>query len=544
MPGPWEDYAAQPSASAGPWDDYAKPTGPAKPPTASAKPSANDDAEPGIGAAMSDVPGSLYNIPRSMVMGPLSNVAGMASIPLHAAGLIDTPPSEVQSKVAHAGEYTPKTGVGRAIEEYNPLSLLSKGVGKVAESASGAVESSPVFRGSPIAGSLAGYATRGAIEQAPALLGAKAGAKAAEGLPARQAALDVAKGENLPRDTVRDKAQASGYITPPERGIKAAASGAAGKVKAEKIASEHNEALATRKLGAEVGVPEGSALTAEEFDRLKDSAGEDYKAMTSAVGPKLVTSPSYHAALDDSLKQIESKIEFDAQTYKDLRPAAALIRSYAKKTEMPTDKALEAIKDLRKQAKSEFVSGKDGVATARLGIANQLENVFEENLSKTGQAGLVDQFRTARERFAKIYLLDRVTNDSTGRVNLQKLASLSDTKAYKGVLTGEFKDAADLAKAYRKGTQRSTGEAPQRLTVLDGLFATYGLAGAIMGHPAALIPAAAEIGGRLAIPAMAGRGMLQNRTPSYQVGAMRRALPMGLPIGGAAVSNQIEPPPQ
>ncbi len=594
---PFDLSSAAPVDSGGFDLSSAQPADAPKRATTAAKPAAEPESH-GIAAnAAGAVLEPIAAMGSGMLAKPISDIAGLAATGKEM--ISPTPgggdPAGFARHVRESLTYEPRTAAGKAVSEYNPLALLGKGVGAVAHKA-GEIAAPPETSGPGRAGF--GRALEEGINQLPGILGAKGGAKIAEGLPAKQAALDVAKGENLPRDTVRDKAQASGYIIPPEHGIKAAASGAAGKVKAEKIASEHNEALATRKLGAEVGVPEGSALTAEEFDRLKEDTGRFYDEIPKALGPTVTATTEFSQGLRSALDGLNSLTDQEGlggpkrviQSFlKKIEPAKAappskggppimgtIAKTAQEQPSLPIAQTLERaasdaphhfgiqespnmpvptpsrstlstkqvmadIQQLRKQAKADFAAKNSEIGTTRLGIAHQLEDLIEKNLSSTGQQGLIEAYRAARERFAKIYLLERITNDSTGRVNLQKLASLSDSKAYKGVLTGEFKDAADLAKAYRKGTQRSTGEAPQRLTVLDGLFATYGLAGAVMGHPMALLPAAAEIGGRLAIPAMAGRGMLQNRTPSYQVGGMRRGLPLGLPVGGAAVTSQTEP---
>ena len=572
----------------------AKPVEAPKPPTAR---STEGQATPIAG--IEDVGGEAYNIARGAIMGPLGNVAGLAAIPLHAAGAISTPPIDVQRKVAGAGAYTPQTAVGRTMEKFGPSALI----GKAAEAAGGAVEKSPIFAGHPIAASIAGYGTKGAIEQAPALLGAKAGGKIAEGIPGKQAALDVAKGENAIKDTTRDTARDAGYRPPPEHGLQALASGVVGKTKAEKLVSEHNEQNATRRLSSEVGAPEGSALSAEEFERLKSDAGKDYDGLAQAAGPKLQVTNDFRDAVRGTLDKVNATIDVNPS----LRPAQRILAGFLKRvspkdpslqprpgkggppilgtiekaaTEQPgppimrtleqassdtpgahaygeagpssapsmpvptgttptlsTKWVMGQISDLRRNAKDDFRKNDSDSGTTRLGLANQLENLVEENLSTTNK-GLVDQFRAARERFAKIYLLERITNDATGRVSLPKLASLSESKAYKGVLTGEFKTAADFAKTFRKGAQRSTGEAPPRLTVFDGLF---GLGSMVAGHAGY---GAMELAARLGIPALAERGMLQNRTPSYQVGKARRGLPYALPAAGAAISGQLDQPPQ
>jgi len=107
----------------------------------------------GVLGVAKDVGGSAYNIARGAVMGPLSDVAGLGAVGLglggmaaHSAGLIDRPPNidptAVKRSVATAGAYTPQTETGRAIERYNPLALLGRGVGKLGEAAGGAVERS------------------------------------------------------------------------------------------------------------------------------------------------------------------------------------------------------------------------------------------------------------------------------------------------------------------------------------------------------------------------------------------------------------------
>ena len=563
-----------------------------------------------IGRGVEDLGGAGYNLARGMVMGPLANVAGLGAIPLHAAGLIDTPPTDVQSKVAHAGEYTPKTAFGRGLEEYNPLALLSKGVGKTAEAAGSAVERSPFFAGSPIAGSLAGYATKGAIEQAPTLLGAKTGAKIAENIPGKQAALDIAKGENLPKDTLRDTLQSAGYRTPAEFGLKARASEAAGRTKEQKIDSAWNNANATKRVGEEVGVKDGQPLIDEVRENAKQEQYKRYDALKNAVGPELQVPNQFRETLSNTLRGLKDESDVNPSVSSAIRvlegflkrvaprdpalepkpgtaspnitrtiekvaqeqPGPRLMRTieqassetpgihaYGDRELLPppnvgvatgrvptlhTNFVMGQISRLRREAKDDYAKRETNLGDARMGVAFQLENLFTENLAQKNRA-LVPEWMDARKKLAQLHLLDRITDDATGKVDLPKLGNLSQRPEYRGALTGEFKLAADLARNYTKAAQRVTGEAPARLTVLDGLFVTYGLGGALLGHPGALLAPAIEVGGRLAVPYAAEKGLLQNRTPSYQIGRMRRVVaPVGIPAAGLATSNQIEPPPQ
>jgi len=426
------------------------------------------------------------------------------------------------------------------------------------------------------------------IRQILPMLSAKVAGGALEKLPGKQAALDVTKGEQSMKDDVRAAAQSAGYKTPPEFGVKAGAAGLANKARIEKILSGKNTETATRNLGREVGVPEGRALNAEEFDRLKKDTGKSYDAMKKAVGPEIQVTPRFAGAIKQTLREVSQQIESSPETNKGMIPAQRILREWARKTEpqgpppvkermpiertidkavieqpnlpiartieqassdmphhygqlsappsaparnlparMSTDVAVRSIQKLRQQAKDDYRLGRTDEGDARMAVSDALEKMFEDNLAMKGNASALQDFRTARTRFAKIYLLEDIVNDATGQVDLHKLASLSERPKYKGVLTGEFKTAADFAKTFTKAAQKPTGEAKPRLTVLDGLIA----AGAIgSGHPGAMMAAGTELAGRLGIPAMGERGMLQNRTPSYRANAP------GAPLGMAGIA--------
>lgn len=467
-----------------------------------------------------------------MVAPTIANIAGLGSMPLHAMGLMKTDPQQVKENVQRFLTPEPQTSIGKLGTE--ALSIPGQIIGKGAQKIEHAIEPPPG------AGDFGAEVQRGvargageAFQQAPGVLGAKMGATAESRLPARQAALDVAKGESSVTDATRAAAQRSGYIIPPERGLQAAAAGLTGKTKTEKIISTKNAETATRNLSKEVGAAEGSALSEEEFTNLKRSAGESYEQMTSAVGPKLEIPNDFRLRLQNSLAQIDEALNRNREANRPLIPAQRLLKSFEKQTDFPTAATLKDIQNQRKWAKGDFRGGNDEMGTARLGVASMLEDLFADNLGRQGNQVFLDQFKAARERFAKIYLLERVTNDATGVVDLQKLASLSNSPAYKGVLSGEFKTAADFANAYRYATRKPTGEAAPRLTVFDGLF---GIGAFASGHPLA---SALELGGRLAVPAMAERGMLQNRPPSYQANMMPARVPQLLgPITSQGQTQQ------
>ena len=447
-------------------------------------------------------------------------------------------PKTLKEHIERSLTQEPEGPVGQAISEYNPIALLGKAWGAGTHAVGNLVrgEAAPdEFRG------MAGNFIEELGNQAPNVLGAKFGKGAAEKLPLKQQILDTQKAENAVVDATRNAAHDAGYITPPESGVKAALSGLAGKAKAEKIISEKNAENATQRLGKDVGAAPSQPLSSAVIENLKQKGYDAYDAMTAAAGPELQPTQAFRGAFKSTLDQLNKDIKVNPTANKDLEAPRDLLQSIADQKEFPTDNALRTIKRQRALAKNDFKNGNYEMGTARIAVANQFENLFQDNLAASGQQALVDAFKESRTNLAKLYLLDRVVNEATGRVDLAKLAALSETKAYKGVLTGEFKTAADFAKAYRKAAQKPTGEAAPRLTVFDGMFAGGTVMAALAGHPGALAVGGAELAGRVGVPAAAERGWLQNQTPSYQLGTGSTELPTILPAAGVGMSQAAQP---
>lgn len=111
----------------------------------------------------------------SMLAKPVSDIAGLGAIPLHAMGAIATDPTEVKRKVQEGMTYEPRTEAGKAVTKYNPLALIGRAVGAGAESAGRAVAGDDP---GPVRAAL-GHATTEGLEQLPAFAGLKAPAGAA-----------------------------------------------------------------------------------------------------------------------------------------------------------------------------------------------------------------------------------------------------------------------------------------------------------------------------------------------------------------------------
>lgn len=81
---------------------------------------------------------ALASMATGAIAKPVSDVAGLASIPLHAAGAIKISPTEVKEKVQSAA-YQPKTMGGKVLAEYNPIALAGKALGWVGGKAKEAI---------------------------------------------------------------------------------------------------------------------------------------------------------------------------------------------------------------------------------------------------------------------------------------------------------------------------------------------------------------------------------------------------------------------
>ena len=518
----------------------------------------------------------------SAVAKPVSDVAGLAAtgkeLVSPSKGRMGDEPQKFKESVQSALTYEPKTAGGKA--EWNPLNKLPEWIGQAVGWAGDKAQQGTEAAGKrlnippSITGPL-GSGVKEAVQQAPGFLGAKGGAKLAEGLPAKQAALDAAKKIEAPKEAIRAAAKMDKehpYITPPEHGVKAAAAGITGKTRNEKVISKQNNESATHRFGKEVGMPEDTPLTPENIKERITEAYEGRQAMEAAVGPELKMTDTFKKNMDGALQQILAQIKHNPGVNSDMLPAAVIIRGYLKKMEpeqvpagkilgpggqplipassravdasMSTEHVSSDISKLRDQAKTHFRAGDNAIAYAKLGVANQLEQLFEDNLAKTGKADLVAKFKADRVLQAKLHFIEDVVTPE-GKVDLSKVASKANSKRYKGALTGELKTAADFARTWKKAAQPLTGEADPRFSVFDGMLAAGAATAAIATmDPLLMAPAGLELAGRYAIPGMAKRGMLQNAPPNYQVGPMQRAMPGAVAGLGVEASQNRGPPPQ
>lgn len=109
------------------------------------------------------------NLGSGMLTKPASDIAGLAAIPLHAAGAIKTDPAQVKQSIQDL-TYQPKTAAGQEIAEKNPIALVGKALGWGGRTARNLIDPA---RGEGGLRAAAGQAVEEGIQQIPALLGGR-----------------------------------------------------------------------------------------------------------------------------------------------------------------------------------------------------------------------------------------------------------------------------------------------------------------------------------------------------------------------------------
>jgi hypothetical protein len=282
----------------------------------------------------------------------------------------------------------------------------------------------------------------------------------------------------------------------------------------EEIASKKNADQAVNVVRKDLGATPTEQLTPAIVDRALDQASKPYAPIRSM--PVVQASDqvlSSIKALDKpatlggkaQAKIVSSLIDDVIQELQDGRSGTQI---------------LDDVRQMRRQAQSVYKSRDSGnnplpsdvaQADARMGIANALEKLIDENAPNSQT---LKEFQQARQRMAQIYDHERAINFANQTVDPQVYAKLLNDK--KGNMTGVGADIGKIAATFpdvMKAKSLTAQEMPRvaRSGMLGAAGALAG--GAIAGYPGAI--AGASIGGaagwtgtRLAAKRMA--------TPAYQ----------------------------
>lgn len=499
------------------------------------------------------------------VVKAASDVAGLGAIPLKAVGLIETDPAKVQAGVQSVAPEA-QTDAGKfadAVLGFLP-GLVQKGFDFTAESIRDALKARGMDESTADAIGRGIAASSGLVAPAIAKV---AGPKAAAGQAGVVAEQQTLKGQNALRDANLLEAKKAGFVVPPGM-LRSEAPGstlveAGGKIKGQQKASVMNSRVGNKLAREDVGMRGNGPISPDELRGVRDKAYDDYLALVRQDygKTKVVTQPGFTSdwetvpTVTTRKLGIQKTPEFE-KTVNDLfaernalkteyphiigdNTYAGLLNDVLKPEHSITG-AINIIKRLRNEATTQMKDHTNYQAMEagrfKVGIANAMEDLIEQNLSKVGsleyspmtpaRTELVDRFRAARTTIAKTYDIEKALNWATGDVSLQRLAALADKRP----LSGGLLTAATFAKQFPKAAQdvARIGSVP----AFSPWDAAFSIGAVASGHPWAAV---AELGSRSVLPSVGLSQAYQNafvKPPAYSPG-MAGSLARGIVQPGA-----------
>lgn len=325
-------------------------------------------------------------------------------------------------------------------------------------------------------------------------------------------------------------ANRAGYVVPPATGapnsvIAGAAEGAAGKLTTAQRASSMNQSVTNRLAGQAVGIMDDGTVSREALGAIRSEAGKAHEAIRSFGGP-IVSDTQFRVQLAGAVSSFE-------KTAKQL-PVLAQdeLIAMAKGLEQPRfdpDVAVDAISTLRDKADIAYRAGDKTLGRAYRAFSDAFEGLVERRLSQAGPqaAGLVDDFRNARQLIAKTYSIEGALKGEN--VDAQALGRALDKGKY---LSGTLRQIAEFAQRFPKAARVAPAtESLPAYSPLDYLAIGSSLAaGGITDHPAALLPAIYAAGRpavRNFLLSPAGQRMVVNGVPQN---ALSRGAAASIPL--------------
>jgi hypothetical protein len=309
----------------------------------------------------------------------------------------------------------------------------------------------------------------------------------------------------VPTKPAADDAIRAGYTIPPIEAaegrlpagsIGSAGSAISGKIKTGQYAATANQPVTNRLAATDLGLPPDTLLTDKAFEDVRQEAGKDYAAIKAI--PVVKNTQEYVNEANKIGEQArQAAAAYATKDHPNVIPTAeidAVRAALVAKPERATADAIEFVRQMRFQSQANLRSRDDpsklALGLAQRQAANITEDMMEANLAATGDQGLLQRYRAARQRIAKSYDVESVTNVSTGDVSARGLGRLLD----KGKpLTGNLRLIADSANTFPRAFQNPAGfGGVEPFSVLDSLSAAaavssghLGLAASVLGRPLA-----------------------------------------------------------
>lgn len=530
-PNPFDQFDASPSlqtAGANPFDQFDNTAGAPQAPKAGAQPAQQPTRESFPGQGIMETADQLGT---GLIAQPIAGLAGLADIPLHAAGIVKTTPADVVRNTQNALTYRPYTSQGQALS--NTIGYLPNKVSNAAQFVGGQLNSAlaPVI-GNTGAAAL-GTALSTGIQMLPAVLGLRG-----RGINVDTSAIPtVAKLTNSAAEarSLGFKLLPSGAgASLPTRFIE----GLANSPRLRSSLSIQNGRLADKLVAqdlAPMGLKEGTPITQNVIDTLKAPSNAVYDQMSSlGAGPT-----------DDIFRRDLANLGNTPGTSFPLAKNAD-IQSLKDAYNVPSFDAGDAIQQIKQLRKLGHANIKTGAAymapnapllgdlgQAQLKVATALEDQLDRNLSQGIYKGApqdltISKFRNARQNLAKLHSVENAMIGDTGNVSSKALAVM---QKHNVPLSGNMAKVATVATDFPDVMQDV--ERIKNFQPVGALRGMMGggevLGGIVSGHPGlGLATAGTTLIAPPIIRNLLGRSFIQNRLPDVLSGTVSGAAPAAL----------------
>jgi hypothetical protein len=441
------------------------------------------------------------NVATGMVAKPIADIAGLGATAYDVlSGNKEGDPEGFRKSIEEALTYQPRGESGKNLADVakNVLGLPSKAIGLISKPAGNLVRGDS--SSDTVRGALANAVEEGINQGAGFAVGK--GIKALKGVTDKSlknaASAAAERSGQLERiNQVRNTAAQEGYVVPASQAqdtlwnhIKETVAGGAGK--SQRKASVQNQEITNDLVRKTLGMPEDMPITSDNLAQLRAKEGAAYSDIEQWGSP-MHSTPEYRVALDNIRKTAKNMEKFQA-TKSSGRQIHEML-SDLDKPRMPPKDAVFLMRRLREDARNNLNSAKAGggdsaktdLGNAQKEAARALESMVEKNLDYGGAKNLADAFRSAREKIAQSYTVEKALNPSTGDVSAVKL--FNDMKRGK-MVGGQMRKAAEFAGAFPKSSQlpSAIGSTPA-LNNLDMLGAVLSPKGALKAVAKPLISA-------------------------------------------------------
>jgi hypothetical protein len=491
------------------------------------------------------------NMGTGLIAKPLSDIAGLAATGKEM--ISPTPgggdPAAFKRHVQEGLTYEPRTDLGKVVAEYNPLALIGKGVGKVADMAGNAVAGDKPGMVRDAAGNF----VREGIQQGVGFIAPALKKPLAARLASEEASLAAEKAANAQRDANVAAAREKGYVLPPSvAGVKGPLSSffqaEAGSTKLDYGASYKNQRVTNKLIKEEMGLTGDEAISAKSLAEVREKAGNAYKDVKAAV-PTLKVTPEFKAALQNpNSKFAKARAEFP-EYFKNAE-IEKLVKDL-NKAEFSSEAAIEMQKVLRSDGYANLKAfdkpKQQALGEAQINASKAIDALIDQNLNlkappgvKNFQSKLATNLAQARKKIAQSYAVEGALNDATGNVSAKALAKLWEKD---GTLTGGLKDVAQTHQAFEKQL-RDVDKLPATATEnISNMDVAKGAMLAGLGHGA--IGAVSTLGRAAVKPALLSDWYqaMNVKPPTYKPG-LAYTLPVDIANNPGWGFGIPKPPPQ